>query len=367
MTTATPRPSDANEEAGEPSRQPALPTLPAGVTVRVVGPGDAMRGRALGMLLTGRDAARDPRVAAFEDYARRAGLDTAGLAAALSGHGTSGERPIAAAVAMESPGSTAMLLVSPMRGGASGDGRVAAASACVEATVSQLPHGLGMAQCLLDLDQLAEAAALSAAGLSKLATLVYLQTDLPGGKHRAQRGTLPGVTMRGVDGGGGPTAVTLRCWDESPETRDLFGRAILDSYRDTRDCPGLVGTRSIEDILAGHRGSTGTHAFDATLWNVALCEGPSGPEPVGVLLLARLPEQEAIELVYLGVSDTARGRGLGRSLLRRGLAQSLRTGAGQMLLAVDENNAPAIALYRSVGFGPQQRRAAWVRFLQAGK
>ncbi|MEM1445827.1 MAG: GNAT family N-acetyltransferase [Planctomycetota bacterium] len=336
---------------------PEPPKVPAGIAVRGVLPGEAMRGRALGVLLTGRDAARDPRVSAFEDYARRAELDTSGLVTAFDERG--GEpRPAAAAVAMESPGKTAMVLVSPLRGGGSGDGQVAAAAACVQQTVEKLPRGIGMAQCLLDMEQTAEAAALDAAGFAKLATLVYLRADLPGGRRRAQRGPLPEVTRRSADGGGA-ASVELRAWDESPETRDLFGRAILSSYRDTQDCPGLVGTRGIDDILTGHRGSPGTHAFDAPLWNVALVDG----EPVGVLLLARLPEQEAVELVYLGVADTARGRGLGKSLLRHGLAQSARTGADQMLLAVDDNNAPAIAMYRAAGFATQQRRVAWVRFL----
>ncbi|MEM8783321.1 MAG: GNAT family N-acetyltransferase [Planctomycetota bacterium] len=343
MTAATPRRPDSES--------------PEGVTVRGVSPGDPAWGRALGVLLTGRDAARDPRVAAFEDYAQRAGLDASGMVAAFDARGGTAGRPVAAAVAMESPGRTAMVLVSPLRGGGVGDGRVAAAAACVARTLGRLAEdSVTMAQCLLDLDQAGEAAALSAAGFSRLATLVYLRADLPGGRGPASRGGLPTVTVR--DGG---DVVALKPWDETPATRELFGRAILASYRDTQDCPGLVGTRGIDDILAGHRGSPGTHAFDPPLWNVALID----EQPVGALLLARLPEQDAVELVYLGVADTARGRGLGKSLLRRGLAQAARTGATQMLLAVDENNAPAIAMYRAAGFRSQQRRLAWVRFLQA--
>ncbi len=345
--------------------------VPAGVTVRRVGSGEAERRRALGLLMTGRDAPRDPRVPAFEQYARRAGLDTSGLTAAFDAQ----DRPIAAAVAMPSPGRTAMLLVSPIRGGlapasapgsgdasgSGGDPRVAAAGACVAATIAALPETTGpditMAQCLLEPDQSAEAAALKRAGFSSLATLVYLQAALPRAvSGRKAREALPGVTMRGDDGA---CAVQLRPWDESPETRQHFGTAILASYRDTLDCPGLVGTRNIDDILAGHRGSPGTHAFDPALWTVAVCNG----QAVGVLLLARLPEQEAVELVYLGVADTARGRGLGKALLRYGWLQASRTGARHMLLAVDEGNAPAIALYRAAGFRSQQRRVAWVRFL----
>lgn len=360
MTAATPRVPGAG---GMPER----PELPAGVSVRSVRPGSAVWRAALGVLLTGRDAARDPRVSAFEDYAARAGLDASGLVAASDEReGRSAGRPFAAAVAMESPGKTAMVLVSPLHGGSggrrSGDGRVAAAGACVAATVAALPDGIAMAQCLLDLDQTGEAGALEAGGFSQLATLVYLRADLGGdrngGRARPQRDALPAVAMRGTDGGRSE-AVELRAWDGSPESCDLFGRAILASYRDTQDCPGLVGTRGIDDIIAGHRGSPGTHAFDPALWTVAVVND----EPVGVLLLSRLPEQEAVELVYLGVSDTVRGRGLGRALLRRGVVQSAQTGAQQMLLAVDENNGPAIALYRAAGFAPQQRRRAYVRFL----
>ncbi len=338
---------------------PSLPTPPPpaaprpgdvvdGVTVRPVPRGDLLRTRVTGVLLTGRDAPRDPSVEAFVAYTRQAGLDTAGLWAGFEGGGVGegAERPVTAAVAMESPGRTAMVLVSPVRT----PRYVHACAACIAATIDALPPGkVGLAQCLLELDQLYEQAALASAGFTTLARLMYMQRDLGADQVDPDAGdrALPGVSMPDGD-------MQLLRWRD--DRRDLFARAVLDSYEDTLDCPGLVGTRDIDDILAGHRG---TGVFNPGLWTVALM----GETPVGVLMLAQLPQRDAVELVYLGVSKAARGRGLGQQLLRHGVAQARQHHARSVLLAVDEQNTPAVDLYRDTGFRPQARRTALVRFL----
>ncbi|MBT2443856.1 GNAT family N-acetyltransferase [Streptomyces sp. ISL-36] len=52
----------------------------------------------------------------------------------------------------------------------------------------------------------------------------------------------------------------------------------------------------------------------------------------------------------LAVAESARGRGVGRALLRAALAETLRQGGNRITLRVLGHNAPARALYASEGF-----------------
>jgi mycothiol synthase len=56
------------------------------------------------------------------------------------------------------------------------------------------------------------------------------------------------------------------------------------------------------------------------------------------------------EVYVLGVADAWQGRGLGRTLLLAGLAYLYRRGVRGMLLYVEDDNEPALALYRRYGF-----------------
>ena len=56
------------------------------------------------------------------------------------------------------------------------------------------------------------------------------------------------------------------------------------------------------------------------------------------------------DLLRVIVRPDARGHGVGASLVRAGLEWAGAVGARRMLLEVRPNNAPAIALYRSLGF-----------------
>ena len=57
-----------------------------------------------------------------------------------------------------------------------------------------------------------------------------------------------------------------------------------------------------------------------------------------------------IELTYIGVDPNQRAKGLGRKLLEAFIESSLSNGYRSVLLSVEKENLPAIALYEKAGF-----------------
>ena len=133
--------------------------------------------------------------------------------------------------------------------------------------------------------------------------------------------------------------------------------ALEHSYIDTMDCPELCGLRHIDDVLDSHR-STGT--YDPTWWYLVR----HNAQPAGAMLLNRCPEMRSVELVYLGLGTGVRGKGLGSRLLRMGMNRVHEAFPGwSVTCAVDARNAPALALYESLGFAAYAKRGAYVRSL----
>jgi len=77
-------------------------------------------------------------------------------------------------------------------------------------------------------------------------------------------------------------------------------------------------------------------------------------------VLARLAADEA-EILTIAVDPTVRGKGVGRALLAAILRQAASAGARTMFLEVDQDNAPALALYRRLGFIKVGERTGYYR------
>lgn len=140
----------------------------------------------------------------------------------------------------------------------------------------------------------------------------------------------------------------------SPETADRFAQIVEATYVDSLDCPYLTGFRTGSEAIASHKLSG---VFDPSRWALYSIDG----RDAGVILLNDHPDQEAVELVYLGVVPEARGRGLGRRMLHQGLTESARRGQNAMFLAVDCENHFANALYGESGFVELARRRVMLR------
>ncbi|MBN2581232.1 MAG: GNAT family N-acetyltransferase [Pirellulales bacterium] len=136
-----------------------------------------------------------------------------------------------------------------------------------------------------------------------------------------------------------------------------FARLVESTYCDTQDCPRLNDVRRIEDVLAGYRA---TGVFDPRRWYRIR----QRDEEIGCLLLADHPAYGNMELVYMGVVPSARGRGRGLHIARFAQWQARQADRTRLVLAVDEANQPALQVYAAAGFQPWDRRRVYFRILQ---
>ena len=126
----------------------------------------------------------------------------------------------------------------------------------------------------------------------------------------------------------------------------LFHQTLQNTYKNTLDCPELNGVRTVEDVIAGHKGES---QFDPDLWLLALADG----RPVGVLLLMRSPETHDWEISYLGVVLEARRKGFGRELVWKARHRG----------AVGRRSLPYPFRGRSQSACPQALPRSWLRAL----
>ena len=75
-------------------------------------------------------------------------------------------------------------------------------------------------------------------------------------------------------------------------------------------------------------------------------------------IMSRLVEDEA-EILSVAVAGRQRGRGLARKLLDLHLRRLAGLGVRAIFLEVDENNEPALRLYRRAGFHEISRRPGY--------
>lgn len=179
---------------------------------------------------------------------------------------------------------------------------------------------------------------LKSAGFRHLTNLLYLLRSTV---------SSPAFQARGTNFG----ALTWATYSES--TQSLFCEAVRRSYVQSSDCPELTAIRTPQQAIASHQ-TAGTH--DPNLWFVAM----RANDPVGVLLLSRMRRQPAVEIVYMGVAQPARGTGVADALMVRAVETARSASATRMALAVDARNAPARRFYSRWGFVEVGGRSAWI-------
>jgi mycothiol synthase len=213
--------------------------------------------------------------------------------------------------------------------------RASTAVALVRAALDDLKdRGFMLAQALLDESAPGWGAGdLTGGGMPRVTDLIYLETE-----------TARAIPVR-------PGLPPIDWLPFGPDTDALFRAVLQATYTDSLDMPELEGLRSLDDILSGHRAGG---RFVAERWRVGQVRGE--PAAAAVLLLSEIPDRDAWEVAYLGLTPAARGRGLGLAALEAALALA-RPHAAWIELAVDVRNLPAHHLYRRAGLRPYDRRA----------
>ena len=109
----------------------------------------------------------------------------------------------------------------------------------------------------------------------------------------------------------------------------------------------------MEDVVDSHQA---TGEFSPDRWHLVYKDD----EPVGCCLLSYMPANRSVELVYIGIGPTARGLGLGKSVLEHAINQLGAINSKEITCAVDDRNTPAINIYKSLGFKPFDARLGFV-------
>jgi len=137
-------------------------------------------------------------------------------------------------------------------------------------------------------------------------------------------------------------------------------KALVDLLNDSfADHPGPVSWTLAEIQYAHSRPD-----FDPSSTTLVVPANRPG-EPIGFVRTGLEPLDDgaafAGEVRLVGVLQPWRGRGLGRELLRWGVAQLRARGAGRIKLSVEAENALALGLYRRTGFEPVVEWPHWTR------
>ncbi|MHC4563190.1 MAG: GNAT family N-acetyltransferase [Planctomycetota bacterium] len=245
-----------------------------------------------------------------------------------------GRKPVAAAMVLDSPGRSAMLFYShPDSPGVSTDATAQTIRTVCRQTFTR---GIAFVQALLIGPPARQSRLLAEAGFSLLAELIMMRLTLPakpGEELPCQR------------------ALTWRSYDQLPP-EELRGLLPL-TYEGSLDCPGLVGLRQADEIIASHKA---TGRFCPQTWWVVY----DGDTPAGCCLVNDNTGDNTANVVYLGVAPACRGRQIGRAMVRHATTVSHQRGRAAVTLAVDSRNTYAQRLYAAEGFAAKDRRSVYI-------
>ncbi len=207
------------------------------------------------------------------------------------------------------------------------------------------PDQVALAQTLIEPEHTWAHSACTDAGMISVGQLDYMRKTIVKAAPQAPTPDWPsGIEVR-----------PIRTLDPNANDSDYQSliTALEGSYEETLDCPELCGLRSMDDVVESHKA---TGEFDPSRWHLIFKDG----HPAGCCLLTHIPQSNSVELVYLGISPQARGLGLGRCVLAYAIDGLGAIGINEVTCAVDNRNAPAISIYKSLGFSRFDARVGFV-------
>ena len=207
-------------------------------------------------------------------------------------------------------------------------------------------------QAIVQHDDLATAKLVELAGFTLLTSIEHQWLDVPPAASEVV------ASDSGVDGLlSKPTAerrATLHWRPAHPFAHNRLAYFIESTFDDTLDCPAMNGHRSRGQVLEGFLDGRQLRQTNPC-WEVLEVDG----RVAGCLLLQQ-HSSELVELVYMGLLPSARGQGLGKAMVHRAISTTRRLGSQTLVVAVDEQNWPALDVYRQCGFESHQRLQVWM-------
>lgn len=193
----------------------------------------------------------------------------------------------------------------------------------------------------------------AAVGYEWIATLDYLQA-----------GVAALLDASGNDRQGDPSSpwqpAGLDCIPIDPSESTASWHRIVNlvqsTYEQTLDCPRLNALRSATDVVGAYITAS---SFQPEGWRIITENG----RDVACLVTVVHPATKALELTYMGISPSHRGRGIGRLLVGEAARIARKKAADRVMLAVDQGNRPACDVYRQCGFENIGSEAVWGRKL----
>jgi ribosomal protein S18 acetylase RimI-like enzyme len=189
---------------------------------------------------------------------------------------------------------------------------------------------------------------LAAGGFMRAADVLVLARD----------GTIAAATASGTDRAVSTRFRELQFVAWQPSEHQRLYEVLRATQIESRDLPAFRGALAVENLVAGYA-ETGDAGW--THWRIAVYVQGAATTDVGCLLLADHLEWARLELMYMGLIPTARGRGWGHALVGQAIRLASNLGRAQIIAAVDAANDPAIAVYAAAGFVEQDRKSVWLK------
>lgn len=182
---------------------------------------------------------------------------------------------------------------------------------------------------------------LTGAGMTKLATLAHLMTNVSGSLIQAD-------DVQSIQ------SIQANKWNwvgyDSNELETWLD-LISATYDETQDCPAINGVRDVRDTWTGYHSSAKGNTSE---WWLLFEQ----KQPIACLLMTPITPT-AWEITYMGVHPLHRGKGVGSFAIAYALERAKQQGKDWLFLTVDVQNKPAYQLYTQFGFYPTQIVDAW--------
>ena len=136
--------------------------------------------------------------------------------------------------------------------------------------------------------------------------------------------------------------LTTRPMDASDLTE--VGKIMLDAYLDTVDYEGESEEDAVQEVYETFYGKYGSIIEASTL---ILEDSDSA---VGAIMLCHFEKFDVPFIVYLMVRSGVKGKGYGKLLTQTAMYELYIRNYSHCCLAVNVENYPALALYKSLGF-----------------